>query len=132
MYAREYELIYIVRPDVEDDEALKVQEKITGVITDLKGTVLRVDDWGVRKLAYDIAKYGKGRYVLVNFLTQPDAINEMERLIRIDERVIRFLSVKVEDRVEIEARVADEETRTAAAAAAAATEAADDAGAGIA
>lgn len=129
MYAREYELTYIVRPDVDDDETIKVQEKITGVIEDQKGTMLRVDDWGVRKLAYDIAKYSKGRYVLLNFLSEPDSIAELERTIRIDDRIIRFLSVKVEDRVEVEGRIAEEETREAARAAAAATEAADDAGA---
>ncbi|MCP4871887.1 MAG: 30S ribosomal protein S6 [Proteobacteria bacterium] len=129
MFAREYELTYIVRPDVDDDETTKVQEKITGVIEDQKGTMLRVDDWGVRKLAYDIQKFSKGRYVLLSFLSDPEAIAELERTMRIDDRIMRFLSVKVEERVEVEGRIAEEATREAARVAAAATEAADDAGA---
>jgi small subunit ribosomal protein S6 len=132
MYAREYELTYIVRPDIDDDEAGELQAKVTKVITDQKGTMLREDDWGLRKLAYDIAKFSKGRYVLLSFLSDPDAISELERTLRIDERIIRFLSVKVGERVEIEVRIAEEETRRAAMATQAATEAAEDAGAGVA
>ncbi len=127
MYAREYELTYIVRPDVDEDGVSAVQEKATSVISDQGGTLLHVDDWGVRKLAYEIEKYSKGNYVLVKFLSEPSAIAELERTLRIDDRVIRFLTVKIEDRVDVEARVAEEQTRQAALASQAATEAAADA-----
>lgn len=119
MYSREYELVYVVRPDVEDDDVTAVQERYTKVIVDQGGTLLEVDDWGKRKLAYDIAKYNKGHYVLVRFLSEPTAIAELERNLRIDDRIMRFLTVKVGDRVHIEARIAEAEAKAAAAAAAA-------------
>ncbi len=123
MYAREYELVYIVRPDVEEDAVAAVQERSTKVISDQGGSILGVDDWGIRKLAYDIAKYSKGHYVLIRFLSDASAIAELERNLRIDDRVVRFLTVKVEDRVHVETRIAEAEAAAAAAAAAATAEA---------
>ena len=109
MFAREYELIYIVRPDVAEEDLGTVQERTDKIIADRGGTVLKVDDWGSKRLAYDIQKHGKGHFVLFNFLSEPDTVTELERTLRIDDKVLRFLTVKVHDRVDVETRVAEEE-----------------------
>ena len=107
MILHEYELVTIFRPDLED-AALKADvEKIEGVVSDNGGTLLITDDWGKRKLAYPVRKHQKGHYVLVSFLSAPTLITELERNLRIMEPVIRFLTSKVGDDVDIEARVAE-------------------------
>ncbi len=118
MFAREYELIYIVRPDLPEEDHETVSERTTKVIDERDGNLLRIDDWGNRKLAYEIQKFNKGHFVLFNFLGSPDVVAELERTLRIDDRVLRFLTVKLSDRVDVEVRVAAEEARAAAAAAA--------------
>jgi small subunit ribosomal protein S6 len=105
MIKHEYELVTIFRPDLED-AALKADvEKIEGVVGDNGGMLLITDDWGKRKLAYPVRKHLKGHYVLVNFLSAPTLITEIERNLRIMEPVIRFLTSKVGDDVDIELRV---------------------------
>ena len=107
MILHEYELVTIFRPDLED-AALKADvEKIEGVVSENGGTLLITDDWGKRKLAYPVRKHQKGHYVLVSFLSAPTLITELERNLRIMEPVIRFLTSKVGDDVDIEARVAE-------------------------
>ncbi len=118
MYAREYELIYIVRPDVAEDDLGTVQERTDKIIVDRGGTVLKVDNWGTKRLAYEIQKHGKGHFVLFDFLSEPDTVAELERTLRIDDKVLRFLTVKLADRVDVDVRVAEEEARKDAAAAA--------------
>lgn len=113
MYAREYELIYIVSPEVAEDEVTTVRERTERVITERNGTILRVEDWGVKRLAYDIQKHSKGRYVLFCFLGDREVVAEAERTLRIDDKVLRFLTVKIAERVDIEARVALEAVRKA-------------------
>ena len=118
MFAREYEMIYIVRPDLEDGDVSTIQERTEKVIEDQKGTLLKVDDWGKKKLAYEIQKFNKGHFVLINYLGNPEGVVEIERTLRIDDSILRFLTVKLGDRVDIDERVATEEARKIAAAAA--------------
>ena len=118
MFAREYEMIYIVRPDLEDGDISTIQERTEKVIEDQKGTLLKVDDWGKKKLAYEIQKFNKGHFVLINYLGNPEGVVEIERTLRIDDSILRFLTVKLGDRVDIDERVATEEARKIAAAAA--------------
>jgi small subunit ribosomal protein S6 len=111
MYSREYELVYVVRPDVADADVEAIRERTSRIIGERKGHVLRVDDWGKRKLAYEIQKFNKGHYVLFNFLSDPEVVNEVERTLRIDDTILRFLTVKRGDRVEVDARIAEEARR---------------------
>ena len=117
MYAREYELIYIVRPDVGEEDLTTVQERTDKIIVERGGTVLKVDAWGTKRLAYDIQKHSKGHFVLFDFLSEPDTVAELERTLRIDDKVLRFLTVKLHDRVDVDARVAEEQAKQDAAAA---------------
>jgi len=100
----EYELVYIVRPDLDDAATNEVKEKVDSLLVDNGGVVLKTDDWGKRKLAYQIGKHFKGHYVIVHHASQPDAMDEVERRLRYDERVIRFVNVKRGDVVDVEAR----------------------------
>lgn len=106
MWAREYELIYIARPDLSDEDLLKILDRTRGIITDRDGHILVEDEWGKKKLAYEIKKYAKGHFMYVLFLGTPEMVDEIERTMRIDEGCLRFLTVKVEDRVHVAERIA--------------------------
>ncbi len=111
MYAREYEIIFVVRPDVADDDLVTIRNRASTIIEDRTGTILKNEDWGKRKLAYEIQKCNKGHFFLFNFLGGPEMVAELERTLRIDDQILRFLSVKIADRVEIQARIVEEEAR---------------------
>ncbi len=113
MFAREYELIWIVRPDVADEDITAITDRTSKVATDQGANLLDVDDWGRRKLAYEIQKCAKGHYVRLHFLAQSEHIAELERTLRIDDRILRFLTVKIDDRVDVESRVAEVEAEKA-------------------
>jgi small subunit ribosomal protein S6 len=107
MFAREYELIWIVKPDVADEDVEAITERTKNVITERNGTILDLDDWGKRKLAYDVQKFSKGHYVRMQFLAQPVDVAELERTLRIDDRILRFLTVKLIERVVQETRAVE-------------------------
>ncbi len=107
MYSREYELVFIVRPDVTDEDIETIKDRCSQIISEREGKVLKVDDWGKRRLAYEIRDYSKGHFVLINYLGSTEIVNELERTLRIDDSLLRFLTVKLADRVEVEARVAE-------------------------
>lgn len=103
---REYELIYIVQPDASDERLSEIHERIDSAVTGGQGLILLRDDWGKRKLAYEINKFQKGHYFQLNFLGDGKFIAEMERLLRIDADVLRFITVLANESVtNIEARI---------------------------
>jgi small subunit ribosomal protein S6 len=103
---REYELIYILQPDATPEREKEIQSRIETQISGGGGQILLWDDWGKRKLAYEIRKFNKGHYMLVSFLGNGRFIPEVERTLRLDSDVLRFLAVKVDDNVrDIEARL---------------------------
>lgn len=113
----EYEIVFIIRPDIDDAATKEAIERAEATITDAGGQLLERDDWGKRKLAYPINKHTKGHYVLLNIVAPPTLILELERKFRIDDRVIRFLSVKLDDNVDVQAQLDKAAERKAAAAA---------------
>lgn len=98
-----YETIFVVNPDLSDDETQSVINKFTGIISTTGGVQLKLDDWGRRRLAYKIDKFSQGYYVLVDFAGSPAGLMELERNLKIDDRIIRFLSVKTGINVNVEA-----------------------------
>lgn len=90
---RKYELMYILRPDLEQEAVEATAEKIKGVITDQGGEIVEHEIMGKRRLAYEIQKFRDGIYVLVQFKAEPQAVSELERVIRITDVVIRHLVV---------------------------------------
>jgi small subunit ribosomal protein S6 len=106
MLMREYELVYVIQPDAADERENEIHAKIDEVIAASAGAeVLVRDDWGKRKLAYEIDKFQKGHYFQLNYLAQGTEISEIERRLRIDSDILRFLTVQVSDAVrDVEAR----------------------------
>ena len=89
---KNYELVYVVRPNAEDEVKEALLNKIQEVIS-ANGEVEKVDTWGNRKLAYQIAKFSEGFYVLVNFKASADLPKELDRNLKINENVIRHMIV---------------------------------------
>ena len=93
-----YEFALILDPNLDED-ALKVEfEKVTALITRFGGTVEKVDDWGKRRLAYEIGKKNEGYYYFITILTPPQAPREIEDRIRIMESVLRYLIVRIDEK----------------------------------
>jgi len=94
---REYEFVYVIQPDATAEREAEIHQRIDQVVSDHKGRLLLRDDWGKRRLAYEIKKFQKGHYFQVNFLGLGKEIAEIERLMRIDADVLRYLSVQAND-----------------------------------
>lgn len=94
---RKWETLFIIHPDrVEEKESLL--DKLKQIIQGNGGDVLKIDEWGNKKLAYPIQKKKQGYYVLMEFYGNSNLPHELESHFRIDERVMRFIIVKLEDR----------------------------------
>ena len=93
---RNYESLYIIHPDVVGDELTAMVEKFQKVLTDQAVEIHKLDNWGVRKLAYPIKKVERGNYIQTLFCAEPEVIAEFERRLRLDEKILRFLTVRFE------------------------------------
>ena len=100
----EYETTYLIKPELPEDAVKAITEKVNGIIEANAGSVLTLDDWGKRKLAYPIQKHTRGHYFYVTYVCPPTLVAELERNLRIDDNLLRFLTVKVDDAVDVEAR----------------------------
>ncbi len=90
-----YESVIIGRQDLTPGQFDTLLEQFISVIKSFKGEIKKREDWGVRNLAYKINKNRKGHYTLLNIDGPPEAIREYERLMRLDEDIIRFLTFKI-------------------------------------
>ena len=102
--AREYEPIYILRPNTANEAVAEVNTRIKGVIESMGGKVLKVDNWGKRRLAYEVAKERKGIYLYWRYLATSGVVEELERNLRMLDSVIRYYTVKVDDDVVADAK----------------------------
>jgi small subunit ribosomal protein S6 len=99
---RKYETFFIVDPDLPDDVNAAVDEKLKSVVTSNGGNVLSYAPWGKKKLAYPVKKRSRGHYILMEYAGGPELVAELERNMRLDERVLKFITVKLEDRFDPE------------------------------
>jgi small subunit ribosomal protein S6 len=97
---REYETTYILRPDISNDGISAVNTKIRGIIEAAGGNLLKVENWGRRKLAYEVQKNLKGVYLHFNYLGSAGLVEEIERNLRLSDSVIRYYSVKTAENVD--------------------------------
>jgi small subunit ribosomal protein S6 len=92
---RKYETIIILQPDLGEDDISVVTGKIQDVVSSYKGELFRLDDWGIRKLSYSIRKCARGRYYYVRYDGSAALIAELERRLRLDDKVLRYQSVNI-------------------------------------
>ena len=92
---RNYEVMYIIRPDVEQEVVDTAINRFSGIITDGNGEITKHDAMGKRRLAYEIKKHRDGFYVLTNFTAEPAVVTELERVMKISDDVIRYLITAV-------------------------------------
>ncbi len=111
---RRYETIYILRPTLGENEINTVIENTNAIIGSGGGEIIALDKWGLRKLAYLIKKESNGYYVFCDYGTSPDNVAEMERKFRIDDAVLKYMTVKIADFVDADGIVAAREAYEAA------------------
>ena len=99
---RRYETFIILDPDLTAEQRLPVIDRVRDILTQMSGFLIRIDEWGSRKLAYTIAKKERGYYVRFDFCGTGQLVNEMERFFRIDERVLKHMSVLLDQSPDIE------------------------------
>ena len=100
---RRYETIFIVRPNVAEDEIEAVINKTSSIIEGDGGTIIGIDKWGLKKLAYLIKKEAQGYYVHIDYAAIPASVSELERIFRIDDKVLKYLTVKLDNSCDPEA-----------------------------
>lgn len=93
-----YELLFFVAPTISDEDRVAVMKRIETTIAEGAGKVDNVDEWGKRKLAYEINGLTDGDYTLVNFHADPQNVAELDRVLRINDAVVRHMIVKRKDR----------------------------------
>lgn len=93
-----YELLFFVAPTISDEDRVAIMKRIETTIAEGAGKVDNVDEWGKRKLAYEINGLTDGDYTLVNFHADPQNVAELDRVLRINDAVVRHMIVKREDR----------------------------------
>lgn len=103
---REYESIYVLKPDLPADGVKALQEKLAAIIEKQGGRVLVQTDWGKRKLAYHVDKFRFGQYIYLQYLDLGAAVAELERILKYDDKVLKFLTVRLADKVDVEKRLA--------------------------
>ena len=94
---RKYEIMYIIRPTVLEDDRTALIAELNEIFTSRGAEILLQDEWGMKDLAYEIQKHRKGYYVVLNVLTNDEARNEFDRIVKIRETVIRHLIIRRDD-----------------------------------
>ena len=123
---RRYEQIVILDSDLSEDERSPVLNRLKELIPQYKGFLIDIDEWGQKKLAYEIKKKPRGYYAQVNFCGFGDLVDEMERFFRIDDRILKYMTVVLDKEADVEAikaEMAEKEAQKAEAVAKAAEEA---------
>jgi small subunit ribosomal protein S6 len=111
---RRYEQVFILRPSLSEEEITRIIENSDQLIEQDGGTIIFLNKWGMRKLAYPIKKEVQGYYVLCDFAASPDVVSEIERKYRIDDAVLKYMTIKVADAIsadEVEAARSEAEAK---------------------
>ncbi len=111
---RVYEELFIVRPDATDEEIDPLVDQLSGVIRTSGGNVEKTEKWGVRRLAYRVQKRNEGNYILLQFSAGPATVKEIERRLRVSDLVLKFITVRIDEKMKrIEKRKKAREKRAA-------------------
>jgi len=96
---RIYEELFIVKPDISEEEIDPLIAQLTQLITAGGGSIEKVEKWGVRKLAYRVAKRQEGYYILLQLNATPAVVSELERRLRVSDVVLKFLTVRIDEKL---------------------------------
>ena len=99
---RRYETIFIIDPDLSEEGRAPLFERLKDLFPQHNGLLVMVDEWGAKKLAYEIKKKARGYYVRLDYCGTGILVNEIERFFRIDDRVLKYMTVLLEENVDIE------------------------------
>ncbi len=110
---REYETIFLVKPDLTDDNVDRLKERVRGIVSREGGKVIRFTVWGKKKTLYPVGKQPRAIYVHTHFLGNSKLVAEVERNLRNIDEVTRYLSVKIADEVDPESRPVLEDVKMA-------------------
>ncbi len=97
MSVRPYEVLVVINPQLEDEAAEALVEKIQSVITAGGGEIEKLDKWGKKRLAYEVKGFTEGIYVVINFKGEPAAAAELERIMKITDEILRYLLIRRDD-----------------------------------
>jgi len=109
---RHYEIIYIINPNLADEDCKAVIQKFKELIEEQKGIIIKTQEWGKQTLAYLIKKFDRGFYVLVEFCAEQTLIAELERTLKLDDRILKFQTVKLADKADPEKLLKEQESRS--------------------
>ena len=94
---RKYEIMYIIRPNMEEEAQNSVIERFNTILTDNGAEIEKVEEIGKKRLAYEIDDYRDGYYVLINFSGDEKAVNEFDRLAKFNDDIIRHMAIREDD-----------------------------------
>jgi len=107
---RQYETTFILRPNLGEEQFTEIIDRTCGIITDDGGVIIDIDRWGSRRLAYEIKKETMGYYVCLNYAAPGTTIEEVERIFRLDDRLLRFLTIKLADEIDTDGIAREKES----------------------
>jgi len=94
---RRYEVIFIIRPDLDEEKNAAVIEKFKEIVESHGGEIIKLDKWGKRKLAYEVKDFREGSYVIIQIKAEPRLASELDRVFKITDEVLRHMIVREED-----------------------------------
>ncbi|MGD8229911.1 MAG: 30S ribosomal protein S6 [Desulfobacteraceae bacterium] len=104
-----YETLYIVNPELDDENHKAVVDKFKDLIEKEKGIIVKLEEWGKQRLAYLVKKFDQGAYVLMDYCVGPGVTAGLERALKLDDRILKYQTVKLADKVDPQALVEKEE-----------------------
>lgn len=106
---RHYETTFILRPNLGEEQFTEIIDRTSAIVANDGGAIIYLDRWGIKRLAYEIDREIQGYYVYMNYAAPGKTVDEIERIFRIDDRVIRYLTVKLGDSMNAEAIEAEKQ-----------------------
>jgi small subunit ribosomal protein S6 len=106
---RHYETTYILRPNLGEEQFTESIDRTNAIVTNDGGAIISLDRWGIKRLAFEINREIQGYYVYMNYAAPGKTVDEIERIFRIDDRVLRYLTVKLGDAMNAEAIEAEKQ-----------------------
>jgi small subunit ribosomal protein S6 len=110
--ARKYELVYVISPEASDEQVADLHTQIEAIVQRMNGTIEKTDNWGRRKLAYEIGRHKEGTYVLEIISGGGELMKEIERRLKVSDLVVRQLTVRVDEQEGVIERMRERRTET--------------------